>query len=182
MTIARPLLIAYDGSADARAAVEQTAKLFPGAQTIVLYARQPLEGLAAHLEGHPALEELLHADRFGGNRSGRRGGGRRSCHPRHAWARWYALGPAGEHFDQRVAPHRPPDSGDPFPRGRAGSARGTAAELIRSRSTRPDRRQHVSNSSSHSCRAAATDQPTDPLVLAAMRPRSGQEHAEGAHH
>jgi hypothetical protein len=24
----------------------------------VLYARQPLEGLAAHLEGHPALKEL----------------------------------------------------------------------------------------------------------------------------
>ena len=62
MTNTRPLLIAYDGSASARTAVEQTARLFPGAQTIVLYARQPLEGLAAHLEGYPALEELRRLD------------------------------------------------------------------------------------------------------------------------
>jgi len=53
-----PVLIAYDGSPDARAAINEVARLLPGAQAIVLYARQPLEGLAAHLEGHPALEDL----------------------------------------------------------------------------------------------------------------------------
>ena len=47
MTNTRPPLIAYDGSASARTADEQTTGLFPGAQTIVLNARQPLEGLAA---------------------------------------------------------------------------------------------------------------------------------------
>ena len=47
MTNTRPLLIAYDGSTSARTADEQTTGLFPGAQTIVLNARQPLEGLAA---------------------------------------------------------------------------------------------------------------------------------------
>lgn len=62
MSITRPLLIAYDGSTSARAAIEATAGLFPGVQTIELYARQPLEGLAAHLEGHPALEELRQLD------------------------------------------------------------------------------------------------------------------------
>ena len=62
MTNTRPLLIAYDGSASARTADEQTTGLFPGAQTIVLNARQPLEGLAADLEGRPALEELRRLD------------------------------------------------------------------------------------------------------------------------
>jgi hypothetical protein len=53
-----PVLIAYDGSPDARKAIDEVAKLLPGAQSVVLYARQPMEGLAAHLEGHPALKDL----------------------------------------------------------------------------------------------------------------------------
>lgn len=57
-----PILIAYDGSEDSRAAIDHAARLFPGAATVVLYARQPLESVAAHLEGHPALEELKHID------------------------------------------------------------------------------------------------------------------------
>ncbi|MGV0812139.1 universal stress protein [Mycolicibacterium boenickei] len=57
MTTAR-VLIAYDGSADARTAIAEVARLLPGAKAVVLYARQPLEGLAAHLEGHRALEDL----------------------------------------------------------------------------------------------------------------------------
>ncbi|WP_395308834.1 universal stress protein [Mycobacterium sp. AMU20-3851] len=52
------VLIAYDGSPDACTAIEEVAKLLPGAQAVVLYARQPMEGLAAHLEGHPALDDL----------------------------------------------------------------------------------------------------------------------------
>ncbi|MGW3353610.1 universal stress protein [Nonomuraea rubra] len=44
------------------AAIEETAHLFPGASAVVLYARQPLESLAAHLEGHPALEDLRDLD------------------------------------------------------------------------------------------------------------------------
>lgn len=56
------ILIAYDGSPDARHAVEEAARLFPGASAVVLYARQPLESLAAHLEGHPALEDLRDID------------------------------------------------------------------------------------------------------------------------
>ncbi|MFC5828824.1 universal stress protein [Nonomuraea insulae] len=56
------ILIAYDGSPDARHAIEKTARPFPGASTVVLYARQPLESLAAHLEGHPALEDLRDLD------------------------------------------------------------------------------------------------------------------------
>lgn len=57
-----PILIAYDGSADARAAIDHVARLLPGAAAVVLYARHPLESVAAHLEGHPALEELKHLD------------------------------------------------------------------------------------------------------------------------
>lgn len=53
-----PVLIAYDGSPDARTAIDEVARLLPGAQAVVLYARQPLEGLAAHLEGHRVLEDL----------------------------------------------------------------------------------------------------------------------------
>ncbi|WP_028280212.1 universal stress protein [Arthrobacter sp. H5] len=56
------LLIAYDGSIDAQSAVQSAATMFPEASVVVLYARQPLEGFAAHLEGHPALEELAGLD------------------------------------------------------------------------------------------------------------------------
>ncbi|GGO73315.1 universal stress protein [Nocardioides deserti] len=58
----QPILIAYDGSADARAAIDYAAELFPGARAIVLHVRQPLESVAAHLEGHVALEELRNLD------------------------------------------------------------------------------------------------------------------------
>jgi nucleotide-binding universal stress UspA family protein len=56
------LLIAYDGSPNARSAMHTVASLFPGATAVLLYARQPMEGFAAHLEGHPALEELQGLD------------------------------------------------------------------------------------------------------------------------
>ncbi|HUR08964.1 MAG TPA: universal stress protein [Nonomuraea sp.] len=56
------ILIAYDGSPDARHAIEETARFFPGSPAVVLYARQPLESLAAHLENHPALEDLRDID------------------------------------------------------------------------------------------------------------------------
>ena len=62
MTTTGPLLIAYDGSPAARAAIDTAAQLLPGATAVVLYARQPLESLAAHLEGHPALEDLRGLD------------------------------------------------------------------------------------------------------------------------
>ncbi|MGI8577388.1 MAG: hypothetical protein ACR2KG_05600 [Nocardioidaceae bacterium] len=48
-----PILIAYDGSEGARAAIAATAELFPGASAVVVYARQPLEAAAAHREGTP---------------------------------------------------------------------------------------------------------------------------------
>lgn len=57
-----PLLIAYDGSGDARDAIDTVAALLPGARAVVLYARQPLESVAAHLEGHPALDDLQGLD------------------------------------------------------------------------------------------------------------------------
>lgn len=57
-----PILIAYDGSKAARAAVAEAGQLLPGAKAVVLYARQPLETVAAHLEGHPALEQVRQLD------------------------------------------------------------------------------------------------------------------------
>ncbi|SDO05304.1 Nucleotide-binding universal stress protein, UspA family [Cryobacterium flavum] len=56
------LLIAYDGSPNAQSAMHTVAGLFPGATAVLFYARQPLEGFAAHLEGHPALEKLQGLD------------------------------------------------------------------------------------------------------------------------
>lgn len=56
------ILIAYDGSPNAQAAVVTAAALFPGAEATLLYAREPMEGFAAHLEGHPALEKLHELD------------------------------------------------------------------------------------------------------------------------
>jgi nucleotide-binding universal stress UspA family protein len=63
MTSSNPVLIAYDGSPDARAAIETAAALLPGSRAVVLYARQPLESVAAHLEGHPALEDVQVLDK-----------------------------------------------------------------------------------------------------------------------
>lgn len=57
-----PILIAYDGSVDARAAIDHVGALLPGAAAVVLYARQPFESVAAHVQGHPALEELKRLD------------------------------------------------------------------------------------------------------------------------
>ncbi|WP_203137299.1 universal stress protein [Microbacterium sp. JZ31] len=57
------LLIAYDGSPNAKHAVDAAAALFPGARAVVFYARQPMESFAAHLQGHPALEKLDEIDR-----------------------------------------------------------------------------------------------------------------------
>ncbi|MGY1837615.1 hypothetical protein ACI79P_21240 [Blastococcus sp. SYSU DS0510] len=45
MTTRTSVLIAYDGSSDARAAIETAAALLPGATAVVLYARQPLESV-----------------------------------------------------------------------------------------------------------------------------------------
>jgi len=46
-----PILIAYDGSDDARHAIEYAAAIRPGADVVVREVRQPFKGLAAHLEG-----------------------------------------------------------------------------------------------------------------------------------
>ena len=62
MSTTGPVLIAYDGSRPAKAAIDEVARLLPGAQTVLLYAREPLETVAAHLEGHPALEQVRHID------------------------------------------------------------------------------------------------------------------------
>lgn len=56
------VLIAYDGSPDARLAITEAARLLPGARAVVLYVREPLESVAAHLEGHPALEDVRGID------------------------------------------------------------------------------------------------------------------------
>ena len=58
MNTTSPILIAYDGSPDARHAIDQAAVLTAGASAIVVYVRPPLESMAAHLEGHSALEDV----------------------------------------------------------------------------------------------------------------------------
>jgi hypothetical protein len=50
------ILIAYDGSDDARYAIEQAAKKVRARRAVVVYARTPLESVAAHLDGHPEIE------------------------------------------------------------------------------------------------------------------------------
>lgn len=54
--------IAYDGSGHARHAIEHAGLVLGAGEAVVLYVREPLEGLAAHLEGHPALEEVRSID------------------------------------------------------------------------------------------------------------------------
>ena len=61
MSIPR-VLIAYDGSPNSRTAVEAAATLFPGAEAVIFFARQPMEGFAAHLQEHPVLERLEGVD------------------------------------------------------------------------------------------------------------------------
>ena len=58
MNTTGPILIAYDGSPDARHAIDHIAALAPGAPAVVLHVRHPLESVAAHLEGRPALEDV----------------------------------------------------------------------------------------------------------------------------
>ena len=53
-----PILIAYDGSDDARHAVAEAAALLGGSHATVVYVRRPIESIAAHLEGHPVLEDV----------------------------------------------------------------------------------------------------------------------------
>ena len=62
MTSTGPILIAYDGSEDAQHAIDHVATMLPGADAVVLYVRQPLESLAAHMEGHPSLEDVRGID------------------------------------------------------------------------------------------------------------------------
>ena len=52
-----PILIAYDGSDDARHAIAEAGALLGGSHAKVVYVRPPTESIAAHLEGHPVLEE-----------------------------------------------------------------------------------------------------------------------------
>ena len=66
MTSTGPILIAYDGSEHARHAIEHASSIFPGAAAVVLYVREPLEGLAEHLDGEeiPAIlraQAAIHA-------------------------------------------------------------------------------------------------------------------------
>ena len=61
------ILIAYDGSDDARHAIDEAAVLLAGAHAFVLYVRQPIESVAAHLEGHPALEDARRLDEAAGD-------------------------------------------------------------------------------------------------------------------
>ena len=65
MTSTGPILIAYDGSEAAQHAIDHVAAMLPGADAVILYVRQPLESLAAHMEGHPALEEVPGIDTVG---------------------------------------------------------------------------------------------------------------------
>jgi nucleotide-binding universal stress UspA family protein len=52
------ILIAYDGSDAARYAIRHAAEVLGHRRAFVVYVREPLESVAAHLEGHPALESI----------------------------------------------------------------------------------------------------------------------------
>ena len=58
MSNSTPILIAYDGSEDARFAVDEAAAAIPDSDVLVVYVRQPLESVAAHLDGHDGLEDV----------------------------------------------------------------------------------------------------------------------------
>jgi hypothetical protein len=66
MTTTGPTPVASDGSESARHAIGKTATLHRGSAPVVLQIRPPLESLAAHLEGHPALEEVRAGTKSGG--------------------------------------------------------------------------------------------------------------------
>ncbi|HEX8083288.1 MAG TPA: universal stress protein [Solirubrobacteraceae bacterium] len=61
------ILIAYDGSEDPRHAIHEAAILLAGAHAVVLYVRQPVESIAAHLEGRAALEDARRLDQATGD-------------------------------------------------------------------------------------------------------------------
>lgn len=65
MTTTNPIVIAYDGSDDARAAIDEAAVTLAGSDSIVLYVRQPLESVAAHLEGYDGVEDVLQIEEGG---------------------------------------------------------------------------------------------------------------------
>jgi nucleotide-binding universal stress UspA family protein len=69
MSTTGPVLIAYDGSSPSEAAIDEVARLMPGAHAVLLYAREPLETVAAHLQGHPALEQVRQIDATTGDAS-----------------------------------------------------------------------------------------------------------------
>ena len=69
MSTTGPVLIAYDGSGPSEAAIDEVARLMPGAHAVLLYAHEPLETVAAHLQGHPALEQVRQIDATTGDAS-----------------------------------------------------------------------------------------------------------------
>ena len=62
MTTAGPVLIAYDGSDDARRAIDVAGSFLKGAQAVVVYVRHPGETVATHLEGYADIEEVRETD------------------------------------------------------------------------------------------------------------------------
>lgn len=58
MATIQRIVIAYDGSADARYAIEQAARLLGAQRAHIVYARGPMESVAAHLEGHDLIEPV----------------------------------------------------------------------------------------------------------------------------
>jgi nucleotide-binding universal stress UspA family protein len=66
-----PILIAYDGSENARHAIDWAGELFPGRHAVVLYAWEPVEGVAARhggigsTAGLSAAGSLRDADAWG---------------------------------------------------------------------------------------------------------------------
>lgn len=54
----RPLLLCYDGSDDAKRAIERTGELFPGRKALVLHVWEPLQDVAS-VPPVPGLEDVL---------------------------------------------------------------------------------------------------------------------------
>ena len=182
MHINGPMPIAYDGSGDARFAIEEAARLVAGADAIVLYVRQPLESVAALLEGHPALEEVRTID------AGATDAAKRLASEGARYARRAGLiavpraqvAAARQRLPPRRAP-RPP-AGDR--RALAGAHRPGATASRRPRRRRPgsprDRRSRGRagyGPGSPSLRRHAAREPLMPLVSYAM---SEREIADGA--
>lgn len=56
------LLIAFDGSDDARFVLGEVAQLLPGAKAVIVYATSAWEAAAARIEGHDDLEPAAVAE------------------------------------------------------------------------------------------------------------------------